>query len=1018
MNSTRFLFSIFISLLFISSFAQPHVEFEIKKPVKYENRKLRSEKTGEKKFTLPRRLMQNTVTHYNYYFNANNRLNEVINRAKTAFRNDYSSLLPFYNYTLEATSRDKSELDSVVYKCTAGILLHDLRNDWIDNMYLLLGKAYLFRNDLDSAAMTFQYINFAYAPKEEGGYDIPIGSNASNAEGVFSISTKEKKSVLNGIVKRPPSRNESFVWQIRNSIEKGDLPDAAGLIEILRNDPNFPGRLKSSLNETIAYWFYKQQVYDSSAFYLSKALDEADTKADQARWEYLTAQLYQLSGQKEKALEFYNRSIQHTNDPIMEVYARLNSISINGGDNENFVQKNIDELVKMAKRDKYQNYRDIIYYAAASIEADRKNFNGAQDFLLKSAKYSFNNPVQRSRTFMFLGDLNYDRKTYPVALRFYDSTDENQLNIQADKDRLTSRKPALKIIAEDLSSIETEDSLQALASMPADQREAILKKKVKQFRREKGLKEDESQGSNPAILARGRDLFDDSKSSEFYFYNASLKARGFNKFRNNWGQRNNVDNWRRQSAINRMPNLPGTAANTNNAEGAAANQADETSYEGLLNKLPLTEDKLAASNQIIMDALFTDGKTFAEKLEDYPSAIAAYEELLRRFPQTPRREEVMFNLIYAYGKTGDREKSDFYKKGLLNASSANKWVQLLKNPGSGKATVENSPATKRYQDIYNLFIEGNFDEAKTQKRSADSIYGNTYWTPQLLFIESIYYVKQREDSTAIQSLTNLTRLYSNSPMAAKAETMIDVLKRRNEIESYLTNLNVTRNEDEIVAVTEPQQPQVQPKVEKKVDQPQQPSIQPKTEKIEPPVTLQPKVEKPVNQPPTQPKTEQPNNQTPSVAKKEPPVITRDSVPVTPTPKAPTIVNKTFTFVPSDPHYVMIVMDKVDVIYASEAKNAFNRFNRERYSSQKIDMGSLKLDDRFQLVLQGPFADAGAAVAYVDKTRPVTGSRILPWLTPDKYSFQIISAANLEVLKNTKDMTAYRELLHKAFPDKF
>ena len=54
------------------------------------------------------------------------------------------------------------------------------------------------------------------------------------------------------------------------------MPEAAGIIEILRNDPNFPKRLNTELNETIAYWFYKQQVYDSSAFYLSKALNEAD----------------------------------------------------------------------------------------------------------------------------------------------------------------------------------------------------------------------------------------------------------------------------------------------------------------------------------------------------------------------------------------------------------------------------------------------------------------------------------------------------------------------------------------------------------------------------------------------------------------------------------------------------------------------------------------------------------------------------------------------------------------------
>ena len=46
------------------------------------------------------------------------------------------------------------------------------------------------------------------------------------------------------------------------------------------------------------------------------------------------------------------------------------------------------------------------------------------------------------------------------------------------------------------------------------------------------------------------DLFADSKSADFYFYNSSLKSRGFSEFRSRWGQRPNVDNWRRMIAVN------------------------------------------------------------------------------------------------------------------------------------------------------------------------------------------------------------------------------------------------------------------------------------------------------------------------------------------------------------------------------------------------------------------------------------------------------------------------------------
>ena len=117
------------------------ISFDIKKPKEYEERVLRSEKSDQKKFTLPRRFIQNTVTHYNYFFNANNKLNEVLERAKESFKDDYSRLLPFYNYSLDVTARDSIQLDSVTYKSSTGIALHDLRNDWTDNLYLLWGAA-------------------------------------------------------------------------------------------------------------------------------------------------------------------------------------------------------------------------------------------------------------------------------------------------------------------------------------------------------------------------------------------------------------------------------------------------------------------------------------------------------------------------------------------------------------------------------------------------------------------------------------------------------------------------------------------------------------------------------------------------------------------------------------------------------------------------------------------------------------------------------------------------------------
>ena len=77
MLKTKLLFlllSLGTGLSVSSVFAQPTWTLDPfgkeKKPEQYEEKKLASEKTGEKRFTTLRRFTHNTTTHYNYFFNA------------------------------------------------------------------------------------------------------------------------------------------------------------------------------------------------------------------------------------------------------------------------------------------------------------------------------------------------------------------------------------------------------------------------------------------------------------------------------------------------------------------------------------------------------------------------------------------------------------------------------------------------------------------------------------------------------------------------------------------------------------------------------------------------------------------------------------------------------------------------------------------------------------------------------------------------------------------------------------
>ncbi len=100
----------------------------------------------------------------------------------------------------------------------------------------------------------------------------------------------------------------------------------------------------------------------------------------------------------------------------MDIYARLALVRVNKDSSRNYIEKNIATLLKMARRDKYQDYRDIIYYMAAQMELERDNIDGALPLLLKSTKYASNNPSQRNKAFLQLAELSFEKAKVPAIV--------------------------------------------------------------------------------------------------------------------------------------------------------------------------------------------------------------------------------------------------------------------------------------------------------------------------------------------------------------------------------------------------------------------------------------------------------------------------------------------------------------------------------------------------------------------------------------------------------------------------
>lgn len=946
--------------------------FDIKKPKEYDERVLRSEKSDQGKFGLPKRFIQNTVTHFNYYFNANNKLNEVLERAKEGFKDDYSKLLPFYNFTLDATAGDSIQLDSITYKSSTGIALHDLRGDWVDNLYLLWGAAFYLQKKFDSAYLMFQFINYAFAPKEKDGYYLTIGSSR-DGNSALSIATKEKKSLAKKLLSEPPSRNDAFIWQIRNFLAQNEFAEAASLIVTLRNDPVFPKRLENDLHEVQAYWFYKQNMWDSAAVHLTQALSNATNLQEKARWEYLAAQLFEMSGNHQEAEKYYSKVITHTTDLVLEIYARLATIRADKDGGEKSIEKNAAELVKMAKRDKYEEYRDIIYYMAAQMLLEAGKVDEAMALLQKSTQYTGNDPAQRNKAFLQLAELSFAKKQYRDAYNFYDSVSLSDPSIK-NPEEITARKKSLGVIATNMEIIYRQDSLQRIAAMPEEERKEYVKQLVKKLRKQQGLKDENTGPAASPFTSPTDNLFpvNNLPKGEWYFYNTASKNRGLNEFKAKWGSRPNVDNWRRSAAIIGKTATPiNTTSGPDKQGGSQGSGSADLTFEVLYDKLPLTEAQLQLSNDSVQQAMFLLGKAYIQEIEDCQLGTETLEQLRSRFVGFVPMDEVLFNLYYCYNKNGETAKAAAIKK-LMAEKYPSSNLSAIVTTGKNPLLTKNEVATKTYENIYDLFIEGKFAEALAEKKAADANYGKHYWTPQLLYIEAVYYIKQQNDAEAIRVLNDIIKQFPDSPLAGKAQTMIDVLKRRKEIEEELRNMVVTRATDSTTGRT------ITPVVTK-----------PKTDTTtaKPPVTVV-----------------------------TPPKPAKDSTVTAPPPPPKSTTG--FAYSPNEPHYVVLVLNKVDPVFVNEAKNAFARHNREFFPGKNYSADLFQLNDDNRLLMIAPFNTAAEAIAYIDATKPRTATEIIPWLKGGKYGFTIMTNGNFDILKDNKDLDAYREFLNQHWPGKF
>jgi hypothetical protein len=931
------------------------------------------ERLLNKKYTLGRRAYQNTVSQFNYLFYAEIGIDEIIQKARDLHEDDYTELLPFYDYDLSITA--KESIDSIIFRCNANIVLHDLRSNYVDDAYLTLAKAYLFHKNFDTAASILQFINYSFFDKEDGA-DLPIGSNL-NQPGKFSIASPEN----NRIWENKNVRNESMIWQARTYFEAGEMNEGLSLLQLLKTDAVFPKRLQPFLNEQLAYGYYLSGMNDSAANYLIKALDNAKDPLTKARWSFLIAQLYEKEQKIDLAYNWFRKAGSIVSNPIIAVYASIYMASIDANRGKKSWESLAYDLERMIKKDKYAAFADIIYYEMAQLAVRNQAISKANQWLIASIQKNEKNTKLKQKTLVQLGAINYIIDQFSVAKIAYENLND-LLKTFPNYDQITLRKKWIDKIANLNELIAIEDSLQMIYNAPKiaqermamqwQKRTALLKAQEKDLfkdpKKQKAGSVNYNNQNNIPGYTFGNAFVNTTPNkevkSDFYFDNPQNVSMGITNYIKKWGDRPNVDNWRRKTTIQLArasqvnANIDSTQASMQLNTAQLVNKSiksttqEKDSAEKLSIQLIETDTDLKQSKINWNNNSLSIAKIFLYELNDFEKALPRYKAVIQNDIEPATTESALLDLASHYLHIGQITTSDSLIALITKQFPEGIYVQKKKAKENLDRIDKNS--AEAYKTAYFLAQIGDWDQFGTQMEEAQKQFKGTKWNTPYQFLRVKMYAQLGKDSLAIEYCNEIIAQNKSESIKAKAKNIITEINNRKATEAYLAALVIVKP-TKLINTNE--------------------------EAIE-------------------------RNKSTAISLKDDRNI--NSNPKNDSALSKNIINQiTFTNDSLEQHYIALQTINVSAVFVKEIQNAIKDFNTETFKQLNLAVTYVQFTDQSHIVWIGPFIKASDGLAYINKVKPRLSTEIISFIAKRQYDLTLIGKSNIVLITNQEQLDQYK-----------
>jgi len=581
-----------------------------------------------------------------------------------------------------------------------------------------------------------------------------------------------------GLFVHESSLQDLSYWLARAHISREKYTDAERVLgKLARNGKTFKD-VRRKLPAAYADLYIKKGDLPAAAPYLADAIALSKDRQEKAHFSFILGQIQQRTGDTKGAYTSFRRVVKLKPDFEMAFNAELQLATTAYRVGQADATTTIKELRRMSKEEKYDEYRDQIFYQMAEIALESGDRPGGIEYLKESLAANLGNQTQAAKGYLRLGNLYFEDESYVLANNYFDSTLQVLPKDDPRFPEIDAYARNLKPIAENLLAIAFQDSLLRIAELsPEEQRELALQmdKDRRQQELEEAIKQSRAAASAPkSTRPAARRAGAGQPESTFFAYDDKALRRSQKAFDRKWGDRSLVDNWRTIDASE-------SAAVLREAEEVAeSGVATEEDLAKILEDVPNNAEAKSESEAIIEQALLALGRQYREKLEKPARAAEALEELMRRFPKSENTAEALYLLALAYDEMGETAKARAARERLKKEFPNSKYAKSLIDPAFLDAAKNAEKKLIAYYDqTYDMFEMGNAKGAKQRIEQVPTEFGeDNALQSRFALLNSMVVGKLDGKKPYVAELKKVVSKYPKSEEATRAKEILRLLGER------------------------------------------------------------------------------------------------------------------------------------------------------------------------------------------------------------------------------------------------